>query len=541
MNIDNKTIKQNIHNNQHEQNSQNAVSNLLVVESIKEMKDSQVKGLTYQVTGFVKDVFRTNEGLNIFTITDGEDDFRLVKFIPGSIAFPDIAKDAYATFQFKRRHYEGALQGAIEKAWKAVGAEEVKARDTIEKQLLAQFQPKSKPQLKSPNFVKMHDMLTKGAAVIRQAVLQKRPIVITHHGDTDGFSAGILLERAIRSMIDEVHPFLKFPSNYFMRNPSRTPWYDVIDATKDIGTFLMNAKRNDLPPPLIIIVDNGSTEQDLLAIRKVKIFGADVMVVDHHDPGEKDENGQTAICRETIAHVNPHLVGIHDNMSASMVCYELAHLVNEKVESNAFVAAVGGITDRCEGVEIDELINITGKSIEYIREVGLFVDYEIFQTKMNLQISPIHTLLYGPEKKRDALVALYRPIVAEAESELNLVVKKYTKQEQKGKYTVFDLDGEVTAMRGDYFSIGKLAAIVGNNFKEVQPRIIMVHTESIIVFRAEQEQTLFDVNKLVKVLRESFPYARISGGGHAVAGSVKLLPAAKTEVMIKIREYISSL
>ncbi len=516
-------------------------SNLLVVETIKEMIDSTVRGLTYQLTGFVKDAFRTKEGLNIFTITDGEIDFKLVKFIPGSIAFPDVKKDSYATFQFKRTHYEGTLQGAIEKAWLAKGAEEAKAKDLIHNQLLEQFKPKSKPQLNSPNFVKMHDMLNIGAAVIRQAVLERRPIVVTHHGDADGYAAGILLEQAIRPMIDDVHPFLKYPSNYFMRNPSRTPWYDVIDATKDIGTFLMNAKRNDLPAPLILIVDNGSTKQDLLAIRKAKIFGADIMVVDHHDPGEKDEHGQTVICKETIAHVNPHLVGIHDNMSASMVCYELAHLINEKVESDAFVAAVGGVTDRCEGAEIEELINITGESREYVREVGLVVDYEIFQTKMNLQLGPIHTLLYGPKEERDALVALYRPIIAEAEQELNLVIKKYVEQEQLGKYTVFRLDGDLTVMRGDYFSIGKLAALIGNNFEEVKPRIIMTYTGSIIVFRAEQETQLFDVNKLVKVLQESFPYARVSGGGHAVAGSIKFLPAAKEDVFAKVKEYISLL
>ncbi|MCF7799352.1 hypothetical protein K9M74_05615 [Candidatus Woesearchaeota archaeon] len=519
----------------------NKTNDLLVVETINEMKNSQVKGLTYQLTSYVKDAFRTKEGLNIFTITDGEEDFKLVKFVPGAIAFPDIIQDVYATFQFTRSHYEGTLQGKIVDAWKAKADEEVKAKELVQDQLLAQFQPKGKPQLKSENFVKMHDMLNKGASVIRQAILEKRPIIITHHGDADGYAAGLQLERAIRPMIDDAHPFLKYPSNYFMRNPSRTPWYDVIDATKDIGTFLMNAKRNDLSAPLILIVDNGSTAQDLLAMRKAKIFGADVMVIDHHDPGVKDKHGQTLICKETINHVNPHLVGISDNMSASMVCYELAHLVNENVKSDAFVAAVGGVADRCEGAEIDELITLSGESKEYVREVALTVDYEIFQTKMNLQLSPINTLLYGPKKERDALVLLYRPIILEAQEELNLVVQKYVQREQQGKYTLFSLDGEVTALRGDYFSVGKLAAIVGNNFEEVKPRIIMVHTDGIIVFRAEQEQTLFDVNKLVPLLIEAFPYARISGGGHAVAGSIKYLPAAKEEVLTKVKDYIASL
>jgi len=523
-------------------NKENKETNdLLVVETIKEMKDSQIKGLTYQLTGFVKDVFRTNEGLNIFTITDGEDDFRLVKFIPGTIAFPAVQKGLYATFLFKRRHYEGALQGAIENAWVETGEKEKQAKEKIDELLFGQFKPKVKPQLASPNFIKLHDMLLKGASIIRQAVLEKRPIIISHHGDADGYAAGILLERAIRPLIDEVHPFLKFPSNYFMRNPSRTPWYDIVDVTKDIGTFMMNSERNSLPAPLILIVDNGSTAQDVLAIQKAKLFGADVMVVDHHDPGAKDAQGNTAVCQETIAHVNPHLVGVHDNMSASMICFELAYLINENVKPNHFMAAIGGVADKAQGPEIDELLNKADTSRAYAQEVALFVDYEIFQTKLNQQMGPLYVLLEGPAEKRDALISLYRPLFDKAEQELRSLAKKYTQQEQQGLFHVLSLDGEQTAMRGDYFSIGKLSAIVGQEFEDVMPRIIMVHADSMIVFRVAQEKDLFDVNTLTKLLQDAFPYARISGGGHAVAGSIKFIPAAKEEVVNKIKAYIASL
>ncbi|RJS73082.1 hypothetical protein CW696_01920 [ANME-2 cluster archaeon] len=36
--------------------------------------------------------------------------------------------------------------------------------------------------------------------------------------------------------------------------------------------------------PLLVIVDNGSTEEDLPAFKQTSIYGIDVVVVDHHHP-----------------------------------------------------------------------------------------------------------------------------------------------------------------------------------------------------------------------------------------------------------------
>ena len=58
----------------------------------------------------------------------------------------------------------------------------------------------------APSFEAMKPSMLKAAGVIRQAVIEKRPIHITHHSDCDGFIAGLLLEKSIIDLIKKYHP-----------------------------------------------------------------------------------------------------------------------------------------------------------------------------------------------------------------------------------------------------------------------------------------------------------------------------------------------
>lgn len=518
-----------------------------VVESIREIHDSQTSGLTYQITAYVKDVFRTKEGLNIFTIDDGQDTFKLTKFVPGGVAYEDIKVGSVATFQFTRKNYEGSLQGRSVQARLASEVEEAKvkeARDAIDRE---QFKPKNEELLiDSPHYNTLKPSLIEAATIIRHAIISRRPIIVSHHNDCDGYSAGLLLENAIVPMIEEHHPLIRYMANYFMRNPSRTPWYDIIDVTKDIGTFLQNEDRANTTAPLILIVDNGSSEQDLLAIKKAKLFGAQVMVIDHHYLGELDSEGKSAVCKETVAHVNPHLNKIDDNFSAAMICYQLAHYINEKVQPKADIAAMGAVADRCETSEVEQLLNKAGFDREYAWRLGRVADFEIFNTKLNQARQPLLEFMQGTsETIREDFLALYEPIMLARDEQVKASVMQYAKQEQMGKYKLFSLDGELASMRGDYYSLGKLAGMLFGAYEDEhnpQARVIMVHSNAMMTFRVEpDEQELFDVNKLIAVLKEKLPAARIDGGGHALAGSIKFLPIAKEEVMNIAREYIANL
>ncbi|MBN1175505.1 hypothetical protein JXA48_02580 [Candidatus Woesearchaeota archaeon] len=519
-------------------NNENAI---LRVETIEEMKNSDVHGLTYELIAYVKDVFRTEQGLNIFTIDDGEQDFKLVKFIPGSIAHPEINKGSVALFSFKRQHYEGDLQGKLEDIRQISSDQETKFKAGLNIRKLSQFKPvNTKLLFDTPAFNAMKEKLQHVATLIRQAVIEHRPIVISHHNDIDGFTSGLILEDAIEPLIKKHYPLVKFMANFLTRYPSRTPYYDIIDATKDISIFLQNMDRADTKPPLVLLVDNGSSTQDIVAINKVKLFGADVAVIDHHEPGPLDEHGKSAVCNVTVGHVNPHLVGVKENISASLLSYELANLINEFKEPNKHPALLGGVSDRCDGPEVNQLISQLNTTRDYYEELCLVGDYEIYQTKMNLPTSALLSFLRGD--KLDELRNLYIPLLEEDRAQIKGLVKHYSTSKQLGNFKVQFLDGEKTTLRGDFYQLRAMAINLHDSAVEIEKNLITcVYSDAFVVFRAQQENEVFDVNKLIPYLQEKLPHARLTGGGHAVAGSVKALPIAMPEVLKLIEEYISNL
>lgn len=495
------------------------------VQTIKEVKDSTTSGLEYELIARVKNTRRLPPGVNIYTINDGIEDFRLTVFSEKP-TLPKIKAGVIAKFLFKRKSYEGELQGSL------IDAEIVEDKDILEKFRKIQtekYRPKEK--LLHEGFKPLENDLKDAATIILGAIHTNRPILITHHADTDGYCAALQLEAAILPLIKSLHPTDRYLAHYYTRNASRTPYYDLVDATRDIGFFLQHEVRQGVGAPLILVVDNGAGKEDQLSIEKVALYGAEFIVIDHHKPQiSETTNG-------LLKHVNPHKVGLDKEFSASMLCYQLSAYL-QKESPNAFMAALGGLADKSKGVVVDWLVEQSGSSREYLEDLYVYVDYEIFLNKYSFPDGPLYTMLNGPKEKRDALVNLYKPILEEQKQQLLVSAKKYLKEETLGQFKTYLIDEDVTFFY-DYLSIGKLVAILHK--EHTGNRVTMVLTDSVIIFRVEQDKPLFDVNKLVKYLQEKIPYARVNGGGHAVAGSIKFIKVAKENVLDEVKKYILSL
>ena len=52
---------------------------------------------------------------------------------------------------------------------------------------------------------KLKPKINQAVSYIQQAIESKRPIIIRHHGDVDGYCAGIALERAILPLVSQRH------------------------------------------------------------------------------------------------------------------------------------------------------------------------------------------------------------------------------------------------------------------------------------------------------------------------------------------------
>ena len=111
----------------------------------------------------------------------------------------------------------------------------------------------------------------------------------------------------------------------------------------------------------------------------MKTFGLDCIVIDHHNPIHI-VNNQIPVCPYLLYHLNPYLYGWDNQTSAGMLAYELARMINEDYEK-PILPAVAAISDRCNIVETDLLIEQSYKSREDLTLIGIAVDFMAYQLK----------------------------------------------------------------------------------------------------------------------------------------------------------------
>ncbi len=118
----------------------------------------------------------------------------------------------------------------------------------------------AKPEfmIEAPVLQKLRSKMNELIELLKKTLEAKQPILIRHHADADGYTAGIALERALLPLISLQHRRERDVSYYYQRLPSLTPYYAYEDATKDIQTFLRNAEQFEMKAPLILLLDFGS-------------------------------------------------------------------------------------------------------------------------------------------------------------------------------------------------------------------------------------------------------------------------------------------
>ncbi len=505
------------------------------IEKINQILNDPQIDIIYILTAKVNEVVNL-QNITIFTVDDGETTIQLVKYSPGQPAYPELKKGYSATFSFKKSIHQNRVQGQI--------ADITNITEPKEESNQIKLNPVDSSIFDSLDWDKLNPMLEKIANKIKNAIETKTPIIISHHGDCDGYCSALLIEKPILKLLKERQPDLKFINNYYTKNASKTPYYDISDATKDISFWKGNSNRTNNKNPLIIILDNGSTEEDVLAIKKVQLFGAEVIVVDHHDPGTLDEKNNSEICNIVSEHANPYLVGLNKEFSTSMMAFKLAHLILPKMPHDIFTATLGGVADKCKGAEIAKFIEQSGKSKEYFRMVGRAVSLEIFFTKYAYGELPLFHLISSSSDKREELTELLQNQLDKWDSEVKSMLQHYAVDDSWGKFKITVIDGEKLTLWNDYFSIGKLTSISHGMKEETNPetkQITLIISDSMVVYRVNQDEKLFDGNKLVQFLKDKIPYARISGGGHDVAGSIRFVPLSKNQVIENIKEFIFSI
>ncbi len=499
-----------------------------------------IKGDLVVVEGIVDRVSQTG-GPTLFTLSDGTGTLVLKGFVgPGERAYPEISEEDIISATVKINEYQDAFEGKILKIRKLQGEDAKRFHENIEllQRERAQISP---PQfmVDSPILEKLKDRFTKAATEIRLAIFQNRPIIIRHHNDTDGYSSGFSLERAVLPLIDAQHKSAKASWEFYTRAPCAAPFYEIEDSIRDTSMSLANAAKFSNKMPLVIIADNGSAPDDLFAIQQGKVHGMKFIVVDHHI-FDKD-----VISQEVLVHINPFLVGEDGaKFSAGMLCSELARFINPDVKNIEQIPAMAGLADRIDNPSvINEYLKIAarhGYTKELLSDISTVIDFVSAKLRFMEAREYIEVVFGEPKEKQRALVNLMTPYIRNLEKKGLEIAKTAAQLEKIGKTTLQYIHIEQSFSRGFYPKPGKAVGLIHDHLQEAHKLTNVVTVgilEDAMTIRATDEAN-FSVHDFIAYINKHLPQSFVEGGGHKNAGSIKYIPSQKDKIFHLLKEFI---
>lgn len=522
-------------------NYSDRVPNVFVKKQIKDI--GFIPNGNVEILGKINRIVQTT-GPTVFVISDGTGSLQLKGFAgAGARAYPEIEEGDCINVQVKLEEFNGEIEGDILKIAKMDSFENkefLKSMEAIEKE---------RAKVVAPNFLVQSKILDKlksyfvdAATQIRLAVIQDRPIIVRHHNDTDGYSSGFALERAILPLIGKQHSSEKAGWEFFTRAPCAAPFYEIDDSIRDTALSLRNVAKFSNKMPLIVIADNGSSQEDLMAIKQGKIHGADFIVVDHHF-FDKD-----VISNEVLVHINPFLVGEDGaNFSAGMLSTELARFINPDVKNIEQIPAMAGLADRIDlgnPDAVEKYLDIAkkeGYTKDLLMDISLVIDYISSKVRF-MEVREYIEVLFGePRDKQKNLVGLLAPYIKELDKK-GLKMGKSNSQIEKIGNTNLQLlyFKEFFPGFGFFPKPGRITGLVHDSLQEEKKITTLVSVgvlETSMTIRATDKAN-FSIHELIKFIDKNLPDAFVNGGGHKNAGSISFLPNKQKEVVELTREFI---
>ncbi|WP_340099358.1 DHH family phosphoesterase [Salinibaculum salinum] len=392
-----------------------------------------------------------------------------------------------------------------------------------------------------PEFEKLREDLQDIARRLRETVLEGRPLRMRHHADGDGLCASVPLQYALEQFIEEVYEDPDASRHLLKRLPSKAPFYEMEDVTRDLNYALEDRKRHGQKLPMLLMLDNGSTEEDTPAYRNLAHYDVPILVVDHHHPDPK-------IVEPLVdAHVNPYLHGEDYRITTGMMCVEIARMIAPDLTSELeHVPAVAGLSDRSEGEAMPEYIELAeeaGYEESRLRDIGEALDYATHWLRYNDGREFINDVLNVNCDDRDRHEQLIDLLVEGAEQDVEdqldgALAHVETEDLDNGAH-LYRLDVENHAKRFTYPAPGKTTGKVHDRkvAETGDPVITIGYGPDFAVLRSDGVR--LDIPQMVTELTDELPGAGVSGGGHLVVGSIKFVKGRREEVLDALVEKMS--
>ena len=542
---------------------------------IETLDDNSLKSIV-KVYGEVIQIQQTS-GPTIFTITDETSITWAAAFNePGVRMYPEIEVGDIVEVIGEVNKHNGEIQIESETIAK-LGDEEAEAmKELIDIALDEKAEPDDVDFLiESPVLDRLKPKMREAAKVIRRAVLDGRSILVRHHNDADGICSGVAIEKAIIPYLKENNPDSDAEYHYFKRSPSKAPFYELEDVVKDLSFALEDLERHGQKLPLIVLLDNGSTEEDIVALMQAKIYDIEIVVIDHHFPGElitktlkdgRTVSGDTECSPEDIVagtvavdeyvdtHVNPYLVGGDSQITAGALSTEVAHLINPDVEDLiSHLPGIAVLGDHAEAEEVEQYVELAarkGYSRERLKQIAECIDFEAYFLRFMNGRGIIDTILGvdNIDKHPKMVDALYKEYLKRVDTQMKAALPNIKRVQLDNGIYFNVLDVEKFAHKFTFPAPGKTCGFVHDKIvKEIgedKPIITLGHGPDFGVLRATDtvHQIFgFNVNNIVLSLAEKIPQAGIDGGGHECAGSIKYIEGLGKQVLTELLNEVTEM
>lgn len=468
--------------------------------------------------GKAKILRKTQPGPVIFTLSDG------YGTIDGVIKSSDFKVDDTVEVKGAVSERAGSLQVDIKSISKS-NFDFDRLMDEKSNPVRTEF------SIKSERYEKMKLKFIEIAKIIRKAVLGNHPIVIRHHNDSDGINAGLAIEHACTLLMERIGIN---PNYNLYRNPSKAPFYETGDVFRDLVLSKRLTDEHKQKKPLIILLDNGSTPEDLFSFKIMKSTNHDCIVIDHHNP-VVIKNGKTEVCPYLTSHLNPYLYGLDSQTSAGMLCYEVARFISEDFENPA-MPAVSAISDRCNIEETERYVKNSGKTIEELKEIGVAIDYIAYNLRFDSGEGVFEELYSNPKLVKLINVEVRKSIEKQLQSTM-----PYLRTQEINGIIFSHIDLEKYTLRFSYPTPGKVIGMIHDEIANGKdsPVLTIGHLSDMIIIRATKP--VLPVQKIIEKLHKEMPSANADGGGHEMAGTIKFVPAHLEKILEAIKEEIKKI
>lgn len=479
----------------------------------KELSELQLNDI---FNGTVKVIGKFVPGPVVFTVSDG------YKTIEAVIRQSTFDVDDIIDIQGKAMERNGALRLEIDKIRKS------------EKNFDDILAEKSKPvrdttTINSEVYNQLLPTMQKIAARLRKAVLDGQPIIVRHHCDTDGYVSGLCIEKPCVELMKEVGIN---PDYNMYRSACRAPFYEFSDMIKDFQTAVRLDKKGQ-KKPLVIILDNGSSSEDYMGLECLHAAGIECMVVDHHQPGEIVD-GKTSVCKFLSHHLNTHLAGVEDVLSAGMLAYEIGKMIYDF--DLPLYPAAAGVADRYKSSEVDQYIANSGKTREELVLLDEAMDFLAWSCKFDLGKETFEEIF-----SNDVFVKAIATKVEKGRSQQMMTMIPAVEKTDFAPVTLATIDLQKYSMKFTYPRSGKMVGEIQDELAKTADKALLTIGVFDDMWIIRATEPIFPVGQIISKLQADFPEASVEGGGHDQAGSMKFVMAYKDEVMNKLKEYLGAL